>query len=475
MPKQDRPKPEVVQPSMQVAANLPAPASGAPFIAVTEPAPVRPKPPVARRVPKPAPRKKPAPLPPQPTVIAQVKPLRDTFTVPKPAPEKKTETPAPIPTETPAHDEKPEPPIIDEAAKAEAEEKIALALAEAAHKAEEEGAALAREQELQRQEAERKEAQRQETLRQAQVQEAIKQAEETARQQALALEAQKQAEQLAVEQAREDAAVETRRQAEQQEALRQTQQAETRRQAEALEARKLAAESEASALEAEARKAAAEEAARQQAAALAKQQQDAQAAAATAAARPGENGSAAGVNRTPTIASDRTSDKKQADVATTGGGAGSNPAARAPVESRRIITRPSERAAPPARITRTNDLCRQKAEGWYRSDIQVDIYAAAWRTMVRTNAPFEPLQAAKTAAYENPTVTVAIHSDGSVDSVTFNRSSGIPELDDAIRSAIEKLAPYDPFPPQLEADCDVIEFPSIWSINRGLRLTWRGQ
>jgi TonB family protein len=107
--------------------------------------------------------------------------------------------------------------------------------------------------------------------------------------------------------------------------------------------------------------------------------------------------------------------------------------------------------------------------------VQVATYAAAWRHVIRQNAPFEQLQGAKTGPYENPVVTVAVRSDGSLESVAVNRSSGIAGIDEAVRRIVEALAPFPPFPPELEMDCDVIEIPSIWSFDRALRLIWRGQ
>jgi len=107
--------------------------------------------------------------------------------------------------------------------------------------------------------------------------------------------------------------------------------------------------------------------------------------------------------------------------------------------------------------------------------MQVELYAAVWRNTIKTNARFDLLQAAKTGPYENPVITVGIRSNGSVDSVTFNKSSGRTEIDEAIRRIIGMLAPFSPFPRELEVDCNVVEFPSIWTFDRAIRLNWRGQ
>jgi TonB family protein len=99
------------------------------------------------------------------------------------------------------------------------------------------------------------------------------------------------------------------------------------------------------------------------------------------------------------------------------------------------------------------------------------MYAERWRQKVELNAAFDVLRQAKTAGpYENPVVTVALRSDGSVESVIFNRSSGRPEVDAAVRQVVMQLSPYAPFPGELAMDVDVLEIRRIWSIDTALRL-----
>ena len=89
-------------------------------------------------------------------------------------------------------------------------------------------------------------------------------------------------------------------------------------------------------------------------------------------------------------------------------------------------------------------------------------------------APLEILEKARNSPYHNPWVTVALRSNGEVESISINRSSGVPEIDAAVREVILALAPYKQFPRELAADYDVIEIPSIWSFNRAVRLFWSG-
>jgi len=65
---------------------------------------------------------------------------------------------------------------------------------------------------------------------------------------------------------------------------------------------------------------------------------------------------------------------------------------------------------------------------------------------------------------------VAIRSDGSVESVTFVKSSGVAALDDAIRRVVHSQAPYEAFPPGLASEFDVIEIRRTWYFDTAIRL-----
>jgi len=67
-------------------------------------------------------------------------------------------------------------------------------------------------------------------------------------------------------------------------------------------------------------------------------------------------------------------------------------------------------------------------------------------------------------------VTVAIRSDGSVESVTFVISSGVLEIDEAIRRIVQSQVPYAPFPPGLAREYDVIDLRRTWYFDTAVRL-----
>ncbi|UDF37773.1 UNVERIFIED_ORG: TonB C-terminal domain-containing protein [Shinella sp. XGS7] len=74
---------------------------------------------------------------------------------------------------------------------------------------------------------------------------------------------------------------------------------------------------------------------------------------------------------------------------------------------------------------------------------------------------------------QNPGVAVlvvAVRSDGAVESVSFERSSGVPAVDEALRRIIQSQANYPAFPPLLARDYDVIEIRRSWQIDSAIRL-----
>ena len=72
--------------------------------------------------------------------------------------------------------------------------------------------------------------------------------------------------------------------------------------------------------------------------------------------------------------------------------------------------------------------------------------------------------------HTDPLVTVAIRSNGSVESVTFVRSSGVAAIDEAIRRIVDSQTPYQAFPPSLAREYDVIEIRRTWHFDVAVRL-----
>jgi len=104
------------------------------------------------------------------------------------------------------------------------------------------------------------------------------------------------------------------------------------------------------------------------------------------------------------------------------------------------------------------------------SNAELVTYAEAWARKIQLNPTFDLVRDALKQPYTDPLVTVAIRSDGSVESVTFFRSSGSPALDDAIRRVIQSQERYAPFPPALLQDYDVVEIRRTWRFDSAIRM-----
>lgn len=109
---------------------------------------------------------------------------------------------------------------------------------------------------------------------------------------------------------------------------------------------------------------------------------------------------------------------------------------------------------------------------WGRTDPNAELveYAQAWSSKIELNTPVETVRDVAKRRHSPPMVTVALRSDGSVESVTFVVSSGVAEIDEAIRRLIESQRPYPAFPPALAREFDVIEIRRTWYFDSAVRL-----
>ena len=97
-------------------------------------------------------------------------------------------------------------------------------------------------------------------------------------------------------------------------------------------------------------------------------------------------------------------------------------------------------------------------------------YAQAWARKIELNMTFDTVREAAKRPHANPLVTVAIRSDGSVESVTFVLSSGVADIDEAVRRIVQSQAPYQAFAPALARQFDVIEIRRTWHFDMAIRL-----
>ena len=114
----------------------------------------------------------------------------------------------------------------------------------------------------------------------------------------------------------------------------------------------------------------------------------------------------------------------------------------------------------------------RRARLWGRADPNVELvqYAEGWARKIQFNTLVETVRELAKQPHRHPTVTVAIRSDGSVESVTFVVSSGVTQVDDAIRRIVKSHEHYPAFPPALAREYDVIEIRRTWHFDDAVRL-----
>jgi outer membrane biosynthesis protein TonB len=114
----------------------------------------------------------------------------------------------------------------------------------------------------------------------------------------------------------------------------------------------------------------------------------------------------------------------------------------------------------------------RRARLWGRIDPNAELvrYGEGWARKIQFNTPVDTVREVAKRPHTSPVVTVAIRSDGSVESVTFVVSSGVAEVDEAIRRIVRSHEHYEAFPPALARDYDVVEIRRIWHFDVAVRL-----
>ena len=120
--------------------------------------------------------------------------------------------------------------------------------------------------------------------------------------------------------------------------------------------------------------------------------------------------------------------------------------------------------------TSINTPRRGRLFGRADPNTELILYAEAWSRKIELNMTFDMVREAAKQRHTHPLVTVAIRSDGSVESVTLVVSSGVPAIDEAVRRIVQSQAPYLAFPPSLAREFDVIEIRRSWHFDMAVRL-----
>jgi protein TonB len=140
-----------------------------------------------------------------------------------------------------------------------------------------------------------------------------------------------------------------------------------------------------------------------------------------------------------------------------------------------LMRRSSEIARLEAQIAKNYDEYqkrpRRKFIGARTAEFRFAQYIEEWRAKVeRVGNTNYPEAAKQRRIYGSLQLTVAIRSDGAVESVEINRSSGQKVLDAAAIRIVELAGPYSHFPADISKDTDVLHITRTWTFTRGDQL-----
>ncbi len=97
-------------------------------------------------------------------------------------------------------------------------------------------------------------------------------------------------------------------------------------------------------------------------------------------------------------------------------------------------------------------------------------YVDDWRIKVERIGNANYPADAKGRLYGSLRLTVAIRSDGTIDTIEFDRPSGYQVLDRAAERIVKLAAPFAPFPPDIKRDTDVLVITRTWIFAPGDKL-----
>ena len=142
-------------------------------------------------------------------------------------------------------------------------------------------------------------------------------------------------------------------------------------------------------------------------------------------------------------------------------------AAELEIPGRDLVTSAKAMVRMEAEIARSieeyNQRPKRKFLGARVEEYRFAQYVEDWRQKVERVGNLNYPPAAKGKLYGNLVLTVAIKSDGSLERVELNRSSGHALLDAAAQRIVKLAAPYAGFPDAIRRDTDIIEITRTWS------------
>lgn len=146
--------------------------------------------------------------------------------------------------------------------------------------------------------------------------------------------------------------------------------------------------------------------------------------------------------------------------------------AATPVAASDLMQKSIEMAKLEAELNKAYEAYQQRPKrkfiGARTTEYRFAQYVDNWRLKIEQIGNLNyPEEAKARGIYGQLQLTVAIKSNGEVESIEVNRSSGKRVLDDAAKRIVQLAAPYERFPENIKRDTDVIHITRTWMFMKG--------
>lgn len=107
----------------------------------------------------------------------------------------------------------------------------------------------------------------------------------------------------------------------------------------------------------------------------------------------------------------------------------------------------------------------------YSKNIHDQNYMVRWQSYVESfGNQYYPARALKENIQGHLRLLVAIHKNGTIKDIQIRQSSGSRYLDEAAIQIVQKAAPFEPLPPEITQEVDVLEIIRTWQFNGSGRI-----
>ena len=111
---------------------------------------------------------------------------------------------------------------------------------------------------------------------------------------------------------------------------------------------------------------------------------------------------------------------------------------------------------------------RTKVISGKTKDRDFQSYYQVWKNKVEKIGALNYPAAARNGISESLVMTVILNDQGEVLDIKINKSSGVPQLDDAAKKIVNLGSPYSPFPPSIKEQVDTLQIRRIWRFTNNL-------